>query len=112
MVCRKDPPTSIHISWPRSNSKTFIHSINSNLSSCASRRVSEHIIAWRVPAADPDGGQRSFALHHSPQTGLELGRDGTVQGADETLQLSTSAGVPASPYLRKSDRLCSQHKAR
>jgi hypothetical protein len=55
------------------------------------------VIAWHVPAAGPDGRRRSFSLHHSAQATLELGRDGTVQGADDTVQLSTSDGVH--PFL-------------
>ena len=63
------------------------------------RRVSEHVIAWHVPVADPDGRRRSFTLHHSAQARLELGINGAVHSADDTLPLSTSDGVRPSHEL-------------
>ena len=57
------------------------------------RRVAERVVAWRVPAADADGRRRSFALHHSAAASLRLGANGSVEGADETLELSTSEGA-------------------
>ena len=54
--------------------------------------MSERVIAWRLPAADPDERRRSFALHHSAAAALWLGAEGAVEGADDTVQLSAAEG--------------------